>query len=1137
MSRSKDLNSPDRLEELLERVLEMELHERGPFLDRVCLDDPELRKRVEAVLAAEGMRGRFMDEPTAHQEIFPDGPQDAAIGSMIGPYKILQEIGEGGYGLVYLAEQREPVNRRVALKVIKLGMDTRQVIARFEAERQALAMMDHPNIAKVFDAGATDNGRPFFVMELVRGVAITEYCDQCKLPTGKRLQLFTHVCRAVHHAHQKGIIHRDLKPSNILVTLHDGVPVPKVIDFGIAKATNVRLTEKTLFTDFRQFVGTPAYTSPEQMEMSGLDVDTRSDVYSLGVLLYELLTGTTPVDMATLKEAAYAEIQRTIVETEPPRPSMRVSTLTNERQLEVAAARAELPGKLPKLLRGELDWIAMKALEKERARRYESASAMAQDVDRFLENEPVQAVAPSIVYRLQKFARRNRAATAVMAAILIGSLVSLVFGIIAVRASQLKDAARLEAEGSEGEARRNLYIADMNVVQGALEIGNMERALTLLEGHIPTGDEVDLRHFEWHYHWGQAHRELFNLLADDHPDDGTKPDPIWDLALSPDSGLLASAGRNGKIRIWDLARMEERFQFSILAGKFAWVDISPNGQHLVASGEDWTLERPNVVIWNLREQKETHRFTIAPSKSPANPQFVSDGTVCVGGSDGNLWFLDLDTKEARSVKGHDASIVGVDYNIGADRLVTTSDDNWIHVWDPEEPTPVTSIELPEPKKRGLARLSPDGRLIASMRLFEGNVDIIEVESQRRMATLQSNHPNNGTRFNHEGSLVVSSEINGAIRLFATEDWREVTRYYHRSHQLNDITISDDDSLIVSGGDNGLITGWPGTETARGILRSAGWMVTSVQYSPDGRILAVGCDDGRVELWDAASEILLHTIPAQVPGGMPQPDYSDDFFAFSPDSRQLAVAQIKRKLADESTTFSVDLWDLDRFTLEASLPHPVRAHVAAYAPEGTFLATGTEADAEAVYLWDLESGEVIRTLSVANVMCMAVSPDASFMAIEGVGDHGIEIWDTRQGERVATLTEHIEPAGDNMSLLFSPDGKMLASAGYDWRVLLWDTETWEMKGELLGHRALLIDLEFSPDGKRIASSAFDNRCRLWDVASGREVANFPGYAVDFSPDGKALAAGGRQISNLEDANARMSTVRIYRASTSKPLISK
>ncbi len=347
---------------------------------------------------------------------------------MIGPYKLLEQIGEGGMGVVFMAEQTRPVQRRVALKIIKAGMDSREVVARFEAERQALAMMDHPNIARVFDAGATDTGRPYFVMELVRGVPVTEFCNQNNLSIRERLELFVTVCQAVQHAHQKGIIHRDIKPTNVLVTLHDGRPVIKVIDFGVAKATGQKLTDKTLFTGFTQMVGTPLYMSPEQAEMTSQDIDTRSDIFSVGVLLYELLTGTTPFDSQRLKSAPFDELRRIIREEEPPRPSTRLTTLAAEAASTVGTQRKSDPRQLTRLFRGELDWIVMKCLEKDRTRRYETASALASDVERYLHDEPVQACPPSARYRFGKFVRRNKAvlltAAVVVVALVLGTVIS-----------------------------------------------------------------------------------------------------------------------------------------------------------------------------------------------------------------------------------------------------------------------------------------------------------------------------------------------------------------------------------------------------------------------------------------------------------------------------------------------------------------------------------------------------------------------------------------------------------------------------------------------------------------------------------------------------------------------------------------
>jgi len=399
--------------------------ERAAFLDEQCAGNAPLRQRIESLLAEHQQLGSFMDVPSPGATL--DQPTER-LGTQIGPYKLLQQIGEGGMGVVYMAEQTEPVQRKVALKVIKPGMDTRQVIARFEAERQALAMMDHVNIARVLDAGTTEQGRPYFVMELVNGVPITKYCDDNRLTPRQRLELFVPVCQAIQHAHQKGIIHRDIKPSNVMVTLYDGKPVPKIIDFGVAKATEQKLTERTLFTQYGTMVGTLEYMSPEQAEMSALGVDTRSDIYSLGVLLYELLTGSTPLSSKRMKEAAYAEILRLIKEEEPPKPSTRLSD-SGEALASISAQRHMEPAKLSKLMRGELDWIVMKTLEKDRNRRYETANGFAADVQRYLNDEPVQACPPSAWYRFRKFARRNKRAMAT--ATLLGVMLLTAVGAVA----------------------------------------------------------------------------------------------------------------------------------------------------------------------------------------------------------------------------------------------------------------------------------------------------------------------------------------------------------------------------------------------------------------------------------------------------------------------------------------------------------------------------------------------------------------------------------------------------------------------------------------------------------------------------------------------------------------------------------
>jgi eukaryotic-like serine/threonine-protein kinase len=466
----------EQAEEIFCAALEIsEPGRRAAFLEERCAEDPRLRTAVEHMLAMQNQVERFFGSsaPVPAEMISGAGanvPLSASAeleaGKQVGPYKLLERLGEGGCGVVYLAEQVVPVHRQVALKLIKLGMDTKSVIARFEAERQALAMMDHPNIAHVLDAGATESGRPYFVMELVRGIRITRYCDQERLTTRQRLDLFIHVCHAIQHAHQKGVIHRDIKPSNILITMVDGEPVPKVIDFGIAKATGGQLLGgNTVFTACDQFVGTPAYMSPEQAALSGLDVDTRSDIYSLGVLLYELLTGKTPFAQDELMQSGLDEMRRTLREQDPHRPSTKLDELRAEELTQTAMQRHVEPRRLKLLLTGDLDWIVMKALEKDRDRRYQTVNGLAMDVYRYLNNELVMARPPSWSYRFHKLVRRNRTTFTAGAAVFLALIAG--FGTSTWLFFRERDARREQSElRQEADARAKIAQAAVVLSRG-----------------------------------------------------------------------------------------------------------------------------------------------------------------------------------------------------------------------------------------------------------------------------------------------------------------------------------------------------------------------------------------------------------------------------------------------------------------------------------------------------------------------------------------------------------------------------------------------------------------------------------------------------------------------------------------------
>jgi WD40 repeat protein/serine/threonine protein kinase len=1066
-------------------------------------------------------------------ETVPPRPMPRAARSspeFIGHYRILENLGEGGMGVVYKAEQREPVRRIVALKVIKLGMDTREVVARFEAERQALALMNHPNVAKVFEAGMTDTGRPFFAMEHVPGVTLTQYCDNNKLTTRHRLELFIPICHAIQHAHQKGIIHRDLKPSNLLVTLFDGKPVPKVIDFGIAKATNQQLAQHTVYTQTGSLIGTPEYMSPEQAQTSGLDVDTRTDVYSLGVIMYELLTGALPFDHETLHSAGPDGMARIIREEEPDKPSTKLAVLhktptprPNAHSAdELARLRRSDWRTLQRELRGDLDWIVLKAMEKDRTRRYETASALADDIERYLKDEPISAGPPSTLYKLIKFARRNRglfaAISAVSAALIVGFIFSFYGFIHATKANaalnqsmkqeeealKLAQQERTEAQAQRAEADRQRINAQLALASGTLAqadaldlagrwadagtkyveaYGDYQRL-----GRSTLGAELGL--------WEHYLNAPAPLLSFGSPGAG-----IHSVAASRDGRLALTGGNDHSLKLWDIQTGTELRSFTGHQGAILCVALSRDGRKALSAGEDKTLR-----LWDTQSGECIRTFP-AQSGTINCLAFSPDQTTALtGGEDGLLKLWNLDTGDViRSYADSKENVLGVAFSPDGTLALSGGADKVLKLWNIQTGEMLHAFTGHTSWIAAVAFLPNGNRAVSAS--DDQTVRLWDIKSGAEVRAFRGhNRRVSGVAVSPDGKKILSASDDSTLKLWDVQTGDEIrTLHGHSAHVLAAAFIADG-QLALSGGDDPdslALKLWdlgPGVEQR--ILTGHSTYGSALAFCSDGRLALSGSYDNTVKLWDIATGLELRTFTGHSGAVLS--------VAFSPDGHMAVSGS-----ADQS----VELWDVQT----GSEIRPLTAHSGAiqgvaFSPDGRSVASAS-AD-QTVRIWDVRSGSESRTISpkAGVVTSVAFTPDGR-MILCGFEDKTLKLFDLHTADLVRTFTGH---GGRVLSVSISPDGALAASASDDHTLRVWNLRSGGVIRTITGPSAPILCVAFSSDGTTILGAGEDRTLRLWDVQTGNLLRGFggPGGAIlglATSPDGYATltASYGDQLLRLWD----------------------
>jgi len=1089
--------------------------ERSAYLAAACGDDNVLRARVETLLNAREQVGDYLEVPAVGANVTIDGPQIEGPGTKIGRYELLSLIGEGGMGLVYQAQQKKPVKRKVALKIIKPGMDSKQVIARFEAERQALAVLDHPNIAHVFDAGTTRTGRPYFIMEYVKGMSINRYCDENKLGIEQRLRLFEQVCEGIHHAHQKGIIHRDIKPSNILVSVHGDRAVPKIIDFGIAKAVTQPLTEKTFVTFQGQLLGTPEYMSPEQVDMATQDIDTRSDIYSLGVVLYELLAGVLPFDREAFASLGFAEVQRTIREQEPDSPSIRLTNL-GEKAKTIAASRDTHVVALARRLHRELEWIPLKAMRKDRCRRYRSASEMADDVRNYLNGLPLIAGPETATYRMQKFVHKHSGSVVTVAlvavAIILGLIVSTAMYLRAEQARKNESAARTQAEQAEKvaqeqrelaeeraeEYRRSLYVHRINLADAAYRDGNIRPLRELLD-KCPE----DLRAWEWDRLNHISDQAVITLSADQKG--------LHDVTLSPDGERTISAGEDGTIKIWDVVKGRELMTLRGHETGVAAAACSADGKRIASIGRD-----SKIKVWDAQSGTELKTITeddVPPSHLfPTGIQmpfaFSPDGKKIISVSPFSdvikVWDADSGTR-LMTLSGHERYLTSLNFTPDGKRIVSSSKDNTLRVWDASTGQQLTVLEEHEGMIRDVA-ISPDGKHIVSVSL-DRTAKVWDATTGAELLVIHElDNTVRSVAFSNDGERIATGCRAGRIRVWDADNGTELTTLLGHIGSVTGLSFSPDDKCIVSGSYDGTVKIWePEVDHTAPVKLDR---QHSIAFSPDGKlIVTVAGKDRSIRILDAATRDELMKMKID---GLPWAAGA----SFSPDSERIISVDGN----------DICVWDVSSgkklLTLSGHESESVYRQLGdifsmSYSPDGTRIVSGGLD--RTVRVWNAVTGDEIMTLrghgiyqedpECSPVSSVAFSPDGQLIA-SGSYDSTIKIWNARTGAEVMTM-KHSMMVCD---IAFSPDGKRIASATPDWSIRIWDVATGEELQVLWGHEDEPLSVAFSPDGRRIASGAKDDTVRIWNAETGALVYTLPihgwVWGVDFSPDGKTLATASQ-----------------------------